>query len=83
MVPSPVNMALPLVKSVHECADFDITVLPFVKQLYDFPQRLLGATSQEALKQFYLTTNPVVTAIAFSLFIAQAPCRRWMIGSIH
>jgi hypothetical protein len=64
-------MALPLTESVLDCADLSKTVLPYVSQLYDLPQQLLQSYNDpSALLDIYLTTNPLVTAFAFSLFVS-------------
>jgi hypothetical protein len=63
-------MALPVVKTAADCADFSKTVLPFFSQLTSLPSRLIDAGIElDSLKQVYLTTNPFTTAIAFSLFL--------------
>lgn len=64
-------MALPLTESVMDCADLSQTVLPYVSQLYELPQQLLQSYNDPAaLSSIYLSTNPLVTAFAFSLFIS-------------
>lgn len=63
-------MALPFVTSATSCADFGKTVLPYINQLYDLPQKIAQTTpSVQNLKGLYLATNPLVTALAFSLFL--------------
>ncbi|PNS17944.1 hypothetical protein CAC42_3903 [Sphaceloma murrayae] len=64
------HMALPAVKALQDCADFEQTVAPFIPQLYDLPKRLLAIKSVDALQQVYTSTNPVISAFAFSLVIA-------------
>jgi len=64
--------ALPEVKTLRDCADFERTVLPFIPQLKQLPSRILHATSLVELKNVYLETNPVMSALAFSIIIAQA-----------
>lgn len=72
MVPSLTNTALPKVNSVTQCAEYELTVAPFLHQLFELSARLLqNAASLEGVKQVYTTTNPVITAFAFSLVIAQ------------
>ena len=64
------SAALPAVKSLPECADFAKTVSPYIPQLYDLPEKIYAnINSIEALKHVYLSTNPVVTALAFALFL--------------
>ena len=63
-------MALPLIKSVADCADYSKTVLPYIGQLYDLPQQVFdNITNLQALKVLYVSTNPLITAFAFSLFL--------------
>jgi len=64
------STALPAVKSLPECADFAKTVLPYLPQLYDLPQKIFdNINNLEALQNLYLSTNPLVTALGFSLFL--------------
>jgi hypothetical protein len=63
-------MALPVVKTLAQCADFGLTVLPYTSQLNSLPARLWEARSSiDHLKAVYLATNPLITAFAFSLLI--------------
>ena len=63
-------VALPAVKSLPDCADFFKTVTPFLPQLYDLPQRIFANINDlQALQHVYLSTNPLVTALAFALFV--------------
>lgn len=71
----PLIMALPLpaIESVKDCASFSHTVLPFLSQLTALPERLqLAATAKDPviLKDIYLSTNPFVSALGFSLLIS-------------
>lgn len=64
-------MALPVIKTLSDCSDFTKTVLPYVPQLYDLPQQLLQSySSPTELKNIYLATNPLISAFAFSIFLA-------------
>ena len=64
-------MALPKIESLADCTDFSKTVLPYVPQLYDLPQQIIQSIlDPQALKQVYLSTNPLISALAFSLFLA-------------
>lgn len=64
-------MALPVVKSLEACADFSHTVLPYAGQLYDLPQQLIQSYNHPTeLLNIYLATNPLISAFAFSLFLA-------------
>ena len=64
-------MALPLVKTISDAADYSQTVAPFIPQLYSLPDQILAHYNDvEALKAVYLNTNPLITAFAFSLFVS-------------
>ena len=64
------RLALPVVKTLPECADFSRTVTPFIPQLYELPQKIFdNFNNLDALKHVYLSTNPLVTALAFALFV--------------
>jgi steroid 5-alpha reductase family enzyme len=64
-------MALPVVRNLVECADYSNTVAPYINQLRPLPQVLLESFGNAAaLKQLYLDTNPLITSIAFALFIS-------------
>jgi hypothetical protein len=61
-------MALPIVKSLQDCADYHQTVEPFIPQLYALPQRLLDtAGSPSSLRQLYIETNPLISGFAISI----------------
>lgn len=61
-------MALPVVHTLEDCADFAKTVQPFLPQLYDLPSRLLDVfAGRETLVRLYAETNPLVSGFAFSL----------------
>jgi hypothetical protein len=54
-----------------DCSDFSTTVTPFLDQLRPLPAILLeSATNPAALKQIYLDTNPLISALAFSLALS-------------
>ena len=66
-------MALPLpsVQSIADCTSFSRTVLPFLPQLQTLPARLNQTGGNlDSLKEVYLSTNPLVTAIAFCISFA-------------
>jgi len=70
MIPAPVGQALPLVKTLADCADFSKTVAPFVDQLTGLPQAILDTGfTLDGLKTLYMSTNPLISAFAFSLAI--------------
>ncbi|KAK3900447.1 hypothetical protein C8A05DRAFT_45705 [Staphylotrichum tortipilum] len=61
-------MALPVVYTLEDCADFTKTVQPFLPQLYDLPSRLLDVfAGRETLLRLYTETNPLVSGFALSL----------------
>lgn len=64
-------MALPNVTIPADCADFSLTVLPYIPQLYELPTQIFGNYNDlEALKLLYVSTNPLISAFAFALFIS-------------
>jgi len=64
------DVALPALKSLPECADFSKTVLPYLPQLYDLPRKIFeNINDWEALQHVYMTTNPLMTALGFALFL--------------
>ncbi|OCK82258.1 DUF1295-domain-containing protein [Lepidopterella palustris CBS 459.81] len=65
------GVALPVVQTLADCADFSITVSPYLSQLQQLPQQIFDhITDIEALKTLYVCTNPVITALALALFLA-------------
>ena len=63
-------MAFPLIRSIADCVNYNKTVLPYIGQLYDLPQLIFqNITNLQALKVLYVSTNPLVSAFAFSLFL--------------
>lgn len=68
---APTDLVLPAVKSLADCADWRLTVEPFIPQLKQLHVQFLdSATGWEGLKSFYLSTNPLVFAFALSLLLA-------------
>jgi hypothetical protein len=64
-------MALPVVQSLKQCADYNITVAPFFYQFATLPETFFSSASKPAaLKQLYLDTNPLIAAIAFAFALA-------------
>ena len=60
-------MAVPVVKTVQDCADWSKTVEPYIPQLYALPAQIASSiTSTTSLAQLYASTNPVISAFAFS-----------------
>ena len=65
-----VKMSLPVIRSLADCTDIYKTVLPYVPQLHDLPQQIFeNITNLQALKVLYISTNPLIFAFAFSLFL--------------
>ena len=63
-------MSLPVIKTFADCTDFRATVAPFISQLYDLPRQIVESISNPStLKQLYISTNPLITAFTFSLFL--------------
>ena len=63
-------MALPFIKSLAQCADYESTVAPFVPQLWDLPQRILSSLNgPNSLLDVYVQTNPLISGLAFSLVL--------------
>ncbi|EFE39206.1 hypothetical protein TRV_06118 [Trichophyton verrucosum HKI 0517] len=66
-------MALPTLQSVADCADFTQAALPFLHQLSSLPTRVVEAgLNVDTLREVYLSTNPLVIAFGFSLFLVPA-----------
>lgn len=64
-------MALPVIKTAPDCSDFARTVTPFFHQLRPLPSIIVESISNPAaLKQIYLDTNPLISALAFSIALA-------------
>ena len=66
----PLVTALSGVKTVQDCANYDLVVKQHIPQLQSFFPKLLEAVTSGSLKQFYISTNPFITAFAFSLSLA-------------
>lgn len=67
---SALEMALPAVKTLPGSADFTTTVLPYLPQLYALPQQIVARVNDvDALKELYVSTNPLMTSLAFALAI--------------
>lgn len=60
--------ALPIITSLSDCANFSKTVEPYLPQLYAFPSNFLAAVGDsDALKHLYLSTNPIISGLVFSI----------------
>ena len=69
-MPPPVTAAVSAVKSLQDCANYDLTVKQHLPQLQNFVTKLLETVQNGgSLKDFYASTNPLVSAFAFSLFL--------------
>ncbi|KAJ5888422.1 hypothetical protein N7495_008463 [Penicillium taxi] len=65
------NLPLPSVESLADCTSFQLTVLPYLSQLQWLPASLREAgLDLGSLKEVYLATNPLVSAIAFGSVLA-------------
>lgn len=71
MLIPPTTMALPVITNAADCADFSKTVLPYLHQTYlsltNNPPSASILTDPEALRHIYTTTNPVASALVFSV----------------
>lgn len=71
MLIPPTGLSLPVITDVTDCADFSKTVLPYLAQLHTFYTNenaiTVDVTSGNAWKHLYIATNPVVTALVFSV----------------
>lgn len=67
-------LPLPVLKDVSECADFSLTVQPYIHQLYSLPSQVAAIASSDskldALSAIYLNTNPLITGLFISLALA-------------
>ena len=64
-------MSLPVLKSLADCTNISKTVLPYLPRLYDLPQQIFqNVNNVQALKVLYVSTNPLISALGFSLFLA-------------
>lgn len=65
------NLPLPRVDTLAECASFQLTVRPYLAQLEWLPASLREAGRDLAsLKAVYLATNPFVFALALCMVLA-------------
>lgn len=64
----PVDIALPSVKTLIECADYSKTLEPFLPQLYSIGTDVYARIQDtEALKHLYMSTNPAISGLAFAI----------------
>ncbi len=67
------TLPLPEVKSLADCVSFNHAVRPFLSQVAGLPEQLqpvIAAKDVNALKAVYLATNPLATALAFTIFLS-------------
>lgn len=63
-------MALPAVKSLADCVDYEKTVAAFLPQLWELPQHISDSFfAQQSFVELYKSTNPLISSLAFSLFL--------------
>ncbi|KAF2485805.1 hypothetical protein BDY17DRAFT_294264 [Neohortaea acidophila] len=65
-----VGQTLPAIQSLQDCADFSKTVLPHLRHFWESTlsrTSVQDLTNIEVYKQFYFSTNPLVTALVFSV----------------
>ncbi|ROV89558.1 hypothetical protein VSDG_08543 [Cytospora chrysosperma] len=64
-------MVLPVLQSFPDCVDWSKTVDPYLPQLYELPSKLMGVfKAHQSLKDVYLETNPLISGLAVSIFLA-------------
>jgi hypothetical protein len=65
------TLPLPGVGTPADCSNWNLTVEPFIPQLYELPGKFIqNASSLESLKQLYISTNPLIMGFAISLALA-------------
>ena len=65
------GVSVPVVKALQECANYTISVAPYVNELYTFPAEVFAhITNLSELRNVYSTTNPLISGLAFSLLIS-------------
>ncbi len=63
-------MALPSLHSLEDCSDYYKTVEPFIPQLRELPEKILQTLQdRHGFLELYTTTNPLVSAFAFSVLL--------------
>lgn len=62
---------VPAIKALADTANFAITAEPYLAQLYTLPRDVLTAltSSPDAVKNLFIDTNPLVSALFFSLVV--------------
>ncbi|KAI9367431.1 hypothetical protein BJX61DRAFT_547485 [Aspergillus egyptiacus] len=67
------TLPLPEVKSLADIVSFNDAVRPFLSQVVALPEQLkpaVAAKDVNALKEIYLSTNPLATALAFTILLS-------------
>lgn len=66
-----VPAAIPAIKSVQECANYTLTISPYLDQIQYLPSSIFQhITNLTALRHLYITTNPVITGFVTSLVLS-------------
>lgn len=66
-----VDIALPTVTTLRQCAEYSKTFEPFLPQLYALPNQLYAALGDiEALKHIYVSTNPAIFGLAVCIALS-------------
>jgi hypothetical protein len=82
LVTPPVGVAMPLIKTLTDCASFSTTVEPWIPQLYALPEKIIANIGDlEALKDLYTATNPIISGFAFSSRSSSSSLRSTGIGA--
>ena len=67
----PAGVSIPLLTKVRDSADYSLTVQPYISELSTFSQSLFAnLLNVEELQNLYASTNPLISALAFSLLIS-------------
>ena len=68
LVAPNVGIAMPVIKSLSDCASYSKTIEPYIPQLYALPEKIIANIGDlQALKDVYASTNPIISGFAFSL----------------
>ncbi|KAK6434559.1 hypothetical protein LTR95_009258 [Oleoguttula sp. CCFEE 5521] len=68
LLPPVIGTAIPVVKTLSECASYSHTIEPYLPQLYSLPEQIwTHITDPVALRNVYVATNPVISGLAFSI----------------
>ncbi|CRK46311.1 hypothetical protein BN1723_019959, partial [Verticillium longisporum] len=63
--------ALPTLQRIEDCANWTLTVKPFIPQLFELPNQVLeNIASPAGLRQLYTETNPLISGFAASLALS-------------